>query len=98
MIDLMEPATSILDPSSTVLKEPQKWRDELGIKDFLAATQHSSLAQLKSVSPVLAQIIARTYLIQHLFLPPESQGSWLGRHVFSAVRAAKVPWDKPSLS
>ncbi|KAL9132040.1 MAG: hypothetical protein Q9217_000168 [Psora testacea] len=50
MIELMEPATSILDPSSTVLKNPQKWRDELGIKDFLDATQRNSLPELKTVS------------------------------------------------
>jgi len=50
MIELMEPATSILDPSSAVLKEPEKWRDELGIKDFLAATQRHPLPQLKEVS------------------------------------------------
>ena len=50
MIELMEPVTSILDPSCMVLKDPEKWRDELGIKDFLAATQCSSLPQLKEVS------------------------------------------------
>ncbi|MCJ1360236.1 MAG: hypothetical protein MMC33_010239 [Icmadophila ericetorum] len=48
MMELMEPATSILDPCSTVLKNPEKWRDESGIKDFLAATQdNNSLRQLK---------------------------------------------------
>jgi len=50
MIELMEPATSILDPISAVLEEPEKWRDELGIKDFLAATQRHPLPQLKEVS------------------------------------------------
>ena len=51
MMELMEPATSILDPCSTVLKNPEKWRDESGIKDFLAATQdNNSLRQLKEVS------------------------------------------------
>jgi len=50
MVELMEPTTSILNPSSTVLKNPEKWRDELGIKDFLAATQRDSLTQLKTVS------------------------------------------------
>lgn len=82
MVELMEPATSILDPSSTVLEEPDKWRDEVGIKDFLAATQRDSLSRLK----------------EHLFLPPEPQGSWLERHVFAAVRAAKIPWEKHSLT
>ena len=38
MIELIEPATSILDPTLIVLKEPDKWRDQLGIKDFLGAT------------------------------------------------------------
>ena len=46
----MEPATSTLDPSSTVLKDPEKWRDDLGIKDFLGATQRYPLSQLKAAS------------------------------------------------
>ncbi len=50
MIELMEPATSTLDPSSTVLKDPEKWRDDLGIKDLLGATQRHPLSQLKTVS------------------------------------------------
>jgi len=50
MIELMEPATSTLDPSSAVLKEPEKWRDELGIKDFLVAAQRHPLPRLKTVS------------------------------------------------
>ena len=53
MIELMEPATSILDPNSTNLKGPEKWRDESGIKDFLAATQRHSLSQLKMVSVLI---------------------------------------------
>lgn len=43
MIELMKSTTSILNPSSTVLKNSEKWRDELSIKDFLAATQWNSL-------------------------------------------------------
>lgn len=50
MIELMKPTTSILNPSSTVLKNSEKWRDELSIKDFLAATQWDFLTQLKTVS------------------------------------------------
>ena len=50
MIELMEPATSILDPGSVILKEPDKWRKESGIKDFLERTQHRTLRELKEVS------------------------------------------------
>ena len=50
MMELMEPATSVLDPETTVLAAPEKWRDELGIKDFLAATQNSPLNTLKVAS------------------------------------------------
>ena len=47
MIELMESATSILGPNSAVVKESEKWRDELDIKDFLTATQRYPLSNLK---------------------------------------------------
>lgn len=50
MMELMEPTTSILKPGSIVLKDEGKWKDSLGIKDFLAATHRSSLKELKKVS------------------------------------------------
>jgi hypothetical protein len=52
MIQLMEPASIFLDRKPTVLKEPDKWSDESGIKAFLAAAQqdYSSLSQLRAVS------------------------------------------------
>lgn len=50
MMELMEPGTSILDPQTTTLAYPEKWKDGLGIKDFLAATQHSVLSSLKKAS------------------------------------------------
>lgn len=50
MMELMEPETFILKPHSTVLKNADVWKDGFGIKDFLAATQHSTLEALKNVS------------------------------------------------
>jgi len=50
MMELMEPATSILDSKTTALAAPERWSDELGIKDFLAKTQRSPLSELKTVS------------------------------------------------
>lgn len=50
MMELMEPETFILEPHSTVLKNADVWKDGFGIKDFLAATQHSPLETLKNVS------------------------------------------------
>ena len=56
MMELMEPATSILEPDSIMLKDEGKWKDSLGIKDFLAATHRSSLGELKKVSLVSVSI------------------------------------------
>ena len=50
MMELMEPETFILEPHSTVIKNAIVWKDGFGIKDFLAATQHSTLEALKNVS------------------------------------------------
>lgn len=96
MMELMEPATSILDPETTILRAPKKWSDGLGIKEFLAATQRSPLSVLRAASsPTSVRLVLTNF--QHLFLPSEPQGAWLERHVFAAVRAARVPWERPSL-
>ena len=50
MMELMEPETFILEPHSIILKNAHEWKDGLGIKDFLAATQDSTLETLKNVS------------------------------------------------
>lgn len=50
MMELMEPETFILEPHSIALKNADEWKDGFGIKDFLAATQHSNLKTLKDVS------------------------------------------------
>jgi hypothetical protein len=50
MMELMEPATYILDPHSTELQYPERWSDGSGIKEFLKATKHQSLEELKNVS------------------------------------------------
>jgi len=49
MMELMEPETYLLDPHSIELKNAEKWKDGLGIHDFLAATQDKSLKDLKKV-------------------------------------------------
>ena len=50
MMELMEPTTSILEPHSIVLRDKGKWKDSLGIKDFLTATHRRSLRELKKVN------------------------------------------------
>ena len=57
MMELMEEETSILEPGSIVLKDQRKWKDSLGIKDFLAATHRSSLRELKKVSLYLILVL-----------------------------------------
>ncbi len=52
-MELMEPMTYILDAGSTKLKDADKWKDGLGIEDFLAATQCKSLRELKEVSSLI---------------------------------------------
>ena len=49
MMELMEPETYLLDSQSIELKNFGKWKDGLGICDFLAATQDKSLKDLKKV-------------------------------------------------
>jgi len=53
MMELMEPMTYILDAGSTRLKDADKWKDGLGIEEFLAATQYKSLQELKEVSSLI---------------------------------------------
>ncbi len=53
MMELMEPTTYILDPQSTKLKDSDKWKNSLEVEDFLAATQHKSLQELKQVNPLI---------------------------------------------
>ena len=50
MMELMEPETFILEPNCVVLRNADAWKDGHGIKDFLAATQQSTLKMLKDVS------------------------------------------------
>ncbi len=49
MVELMEPDTSMLYPDSLSLQRPEEWRDNTGIKEFLAATEISSLEDLRKV-------------------------------------------------
>ena len=53
MMELMEPTTYILDSQSTELKDADKWKNSLGVEDFLAATQSQSLQELKQVSNLM---------------------------------------------
>ena len=50
MIELMESDTSLRQPKQARLARPEVWKDESGIKEFLDATQNSSLIDLKKVS------------------------------------------------
>lgn len=59
MMEIMEPTTYILDPGSTELRDPGKWKEGRGIQDFLKATQHQSLKDLKKVSGDLQRGISK---------------------------------------
>ena len=48
MLELMEPATSILWPKTIVLKNPERWENQ-EIKDFLSATRNLTLTELQEV-------------------------------------------------
>jgi len=95
MMELMEPTTYILDAQSTKLKDPDKWKNSLGVEDFLAATHHKSLQELKQVRPLI-DLDLRMYsdANKHDFLPQEPLGTCLASHVFCALRAARLgDWD-----
>ena len=78
MMELMKPTTYILDPSAMKLKNPDNWENRLGIEDFLTATQHGSLKELK----------------KHGFLSDRPFETCLASHVFCALRAVKLgDWD-----
>ncbi len=95
MMELIEPTTYILDPQSTKLKDPDKWKNSLGVEDFLAATQHKSLQELKQVSPLIdPDLEMYSDTNKHDFLPQEPLGTCLASHVFCALRAARLgDWD-----
>lgn len=52
MVELMEPETSMLYPNSITLQQPEVWNKNTGIKEFLAATETSSLDDLRNVRSV----------------------------------------------
>ncbi|CZR70121.1 uncharacterized protein PAC_20022 [Phialocephala subalpina] len=77
MMELMKPATYILDPHSAELRSPEKWKDGLGIQGFLSATQNQSLNQLRN----------------HDFLPEEPGSKCFKAHVLCALITAGTYWD-----
>lgn len=56
MMELMEPDTSMLYPDSITLQQPEKWSENTGIQEFLAATETSSSDDLRTASHVEAII------------------------------------------
>ncbi len=96
MMELMEPTTYILDAQSTKLKDSDKWKNSLGVEDFLAATQHKSLQELKQVRSLIVLDLGMYSDTnnKHDFLPQEPLGTCLASHVFCALRAARLgDWD-----
>lgn len=95
MMELMEPTTYILDAQSTKLKDSDRWKNSLGIEDFLAATQHKSLKELKEVRSLIDLDLGMySDANKHDFLPQEPLGICLASHVFYALRAARLgDWD-----
>ena len=98
MMELMEPNTYIVEPSTIILRNPDLWKDALDITGFLKATSDRSLEELRGVSRF--GFVAEHRLIgrlKHDFLSQEPQGRCLKSHVFLAVRAAKTNWRALSL-
>ena len=56
MMELTEPEKYLLDPKSIDLKNAGKWKNGLGILDFLASTRDQSLRVLEKVSYLLNEI------------------------------------------
>lgn len=50
MMEIMEPETILLDPASTALKCPEKWKNAPVLLNFLKATENGSIVALKAVS------------------------------------------------
>ena len=77
------------------LTAPDKWKNSLGVEDFLAATQHRSLQELKQVSSLIDLDLGMySDANKHDFLPQEPLGTCLASHVFCALRAARLgDWD-----
>ncbi len=95
MMELMEPTTYILDAQSTKLKDSDRWKNSLGVEDFLAATQHKSLPELIQVRSLIDLDLGMySDVNKHDFLPQEPLGTCLASHVFCALRAARLgDWD-----
>ena len=95
MMELMEPTIYILDAQSTKLKDLDKWKNSLGVEDFLAATQSKSLQELKQVRSLIDLDLGMyPDADKHDFLPQEPLGTCLASHVFCALRAARLgDWD-----
>ena len=59
MMELMEPATSFGNSRTIDLKHPEEWKDNTGIKDFLAATQTVSREELCKVRYAFVNVATR---------------------------------------
>lgn len=91
IMKLMKPTTYILDAQSTKLKNSDKWKNSLKVEDFLAATQHKSLQELKQISSLIDLDLGMcSDTNKHKFLPQEPLETCLASHVFCAVRAARL--------
>ena len=95
MMELMEPTTYILNAQSTKLKNLDKWKNSLGVEDFLAVTQSKFLQELKQVSSLIdIDLGMYSDANKHDFLPQEPLGACLASHVFCALRTARLGnWD-----
>lgn len=96
----MKPETFILNSHSTALKNADKWKNNFDIKDFLTATQNSSLKKLKNAGfrSSLANSVYLADKTKNDFLLKKSISKCLWSHVLCAVIAAKIDWDLLSLS
>lgn len=96
----MKSETFILNSHSIALKNANKWKNNFDIKDFLTATQNSSLKKLKNAGfrSSLANSVYLTDKTKNDFLSKKSISKCLRSHVLCAMIAAKIDWDLLSLS
>ena len=99
MMKLMKSETFILNSHSIALKNANKWKNNFDIKDFLIATQNSSLKKLKNAD-------FRSSLANSVYLTDKTKNDFLLKkfilkcfqfHVLCAMIAVKIDWDLLSL-
>lgn len=93
MMELMEPDTSMLNPETIILKDPEKWSKQTGIKAFLAAIETASLDSLRSVCVYDFLFLYELTLRQNVFLPTKPVPQCLNPHILVAQVSTRSPGE-----